>query len=328
MLSDIAVESGRSFYSQFQEAVASKLRAFGYQIDEEIESGGRFIDLAVVDPAAPGRYVLGIEYDGASYHSSRTTRERDRIREDHLRDLGWNFHRIWSTDWFRNPDRELERARVAIDRALNATNEEPKSKRTTTDSVTRRATNNRPKIPRPKFYESATVNRTNRYLDIDSESNSFFIQNIQRIVRIESPVHVDVVKRRIVESFDEWLTRKLSARLEQYIEIAVNSRQIDRCGDFLWRHGSRSAKPRDRSELPTSKRKIEYVAPEELMAAIEMVVRQAHGIKSNEAIAETVRLLGFKRVTNSINEHIGKSLTAMIDSGQVSKHNGHLVIQD
>ena len=113
-LENVEMESGRETYSPFQEAVADKLRSLGHDAREEVAAGGKFIDLAVVDPKRPGRYVLGIECDGASYHSSRSARERDRLREQHLKGLGWRLHRIWSTDWFRNPDRELNRARRSL----------------------------------------------------------------------------------------------------------------------------------------------------------------------------------------------------------------------
>ena len=328
VLSDeIEVESGRNFYSPFQEAVAGKLRSLGYQIKEEVKSGGRFIDLAVVDPAAPGRYALGIECDGATYHSSRTARERDRIRERHLRDLGWNFHRIWSTDWFRNPERELERARKAIDRALAGEKEERKPSQTTATIVQRTERRETPVDALSTNYEVATVSLPRRYLDIDSVPGQLLRRAIVSIVRVEGPVHIDVVKRRIADHFDEWLTKRLSEHLDDFIPNA-NSTAISLRGEFLWSRPIQQVVVRDRSDLPSNIKKIEYVAPQELKKAIEMVVRQAHGIESDEAIAETARLLGFRRVTNGIEERIGKVLSEMINSGDLVWQSGHLVIEE
>jgi hypothetical protein len=65
--------------------------------------------LAVRHPTKPETFILGVECDGASYHSSLSARDRDRLREAVLKDLGWNIHRIWSTDWFKDPAREIER---------------------------------------------------------------------------------------------------------------------------------------------------------------------------------------------------------------------------
>jgi hypothetical protein len=68
---------------------------------------GFFIDLAVADAERPGRYLVGIECDGASYHGARSARDRDRLRQSVLESHGWTIHRIWSTDWFQRPNEQL-----------------------------------------------------------------------------------------------------------------------------------------------------------------------------------------------------------------------------
>lgn len=76
------------------------------------------IDLAVKDPQKPARYVLGIECDGARYHSSRVARDRDRLRQEGR--LGWtNLHRIWGLSWYWNRGQEEIRLRKAIERAVH-----------------------------------------------------------------------------------------------------------------------------------------------------------------------------------------------------------------
>jgi very-short-patch-repair endonuclease len=78
------------------------------------------IDLVVQHPQKPGRFVLAIECDGASYHSSPTARDRDRLRQTQLENLGWRFHRIWSTDWFMRKDEEIRRVVVAFHKAVES----------------------------------------------------------------------------------------------------------------------------------------------------------------------------------------------------------------
>jgi len=92
---DIPMASDREADSPFEIAVAKKLRERGYDITHQIGTGGYFIDLAVVDNQKPGRYLLGIECDGAMYHSARSARDRDRLRQEVLENLGWQIHRIW-----------------------------------------------------------------------------------------------------------------------------------------------------------------------------------------------------------------------------------------
>ena len=76
------------------------------------------IDMVAEHPQKPGRYILAIECDGATYHSSYTARDRDRLRQQQLENLGWRFHRIWSTDWFMRKGEELQRTLSAFKEAV------------------------------------------------------------------------------------------------------------------------------------------------------------------------------------------------------------------
>ncbi len=99
--------------------VFEQLQARGLNLIPQYGESGYWIDFAAMHPDRPGEPVLAIEADGASYHSSPTARDRDRLRQEHLERLGWRFHRIWSTEWFRNREREVEWAVEAYNRALN-----------------------------------------------------------------------------------------------------------------------------------------------------------------------------------------------------------------
>ncbi|PZV07295.1 MAG: hypothetical protein DCF22_22255 [Leptolyngbya sp.] len=104
-----AVVTGREPDSDFEIFVAERLRQKGYEVVPQVGVSGYFIDLAVVDPQRSGTYLLGIECDGATYHSSKAARDRDRLRQQVLERLGWRIYRIWSTDWFANPAAETEK---------------------------------------------------------------------------------------------------------------------------------------------------------------------------------------------------------------------------
>jgi very-short-patch-repair endonuclease len=99
--------------SPFEEAVAAALRQRGLNIVSQVGIGPYRIDLAIKDEAT-GRYVLGIECDGATYHRSPTARDRDRLRQEVLERLGWRIHRIWSTNWLKDPAGEVERVLAAL----------------------------------------------------------------------------------------------------------------------------------------------------------------------------------------------------------------------
>jgi very-short-patch-repair endonuclease len=106
---EVPMPSGRPPDSEFEETVAERLRRHGYEIVAQVGEAGYFIDLAVRSQKRPDTYLLGIECDGATYHSAKSARDRDRLRQEVLESLGWKLYRIWSTDWFENPDRETQK---------------------------------------------------------------------------------------------------------------------------------------------------------------------------------------------------------------------------
>lgn len=95
--------------SDFEIEVGERLRAKGYELDFQVGVSGYKIDLAVRHPDHAERFLAGIECDGARYHSSKSARDRDRLREEVLDGLGWSILRVWSTDWFDNPELETEK---------------------------------------------------------------------------------------------------------------------------------------------------------------------------------------------------------------------------
>lgn len=108
------------FESPFEEAVARELHLKGWHVDPQIGVSAYRIDLGIVHPDEQGRYLAGVECDGAMYHSSAFARERDKIRQGMLEKLGWTLFRIWSTDWWQNKAKALENIDRALHRHLQA----------------------------------------------------------------------------------------------------------------------------------------------------------------------------------------------------------------
>lgn len=95
--------------SDFEMSVAEGLRRLGWTIRTQIGVSKFRIDLGVIHPDAPGKFLAGVECDGATYHSSPSARDRDRVRHIILERLGWHLLRIWSTDWFIDPEARLQK---------------------------------------------------------------------------------------------------------------------------------------------------------------------------------------------------------------------------
>jgi very-short-patch-repair endonuclease len=110
--------SGAETADPFEASVRSRLAGYGITVVPQYGVGGYRVDFAVAHPDDPSRMILAVEADGASYRDSGSVRDRDRLRKEHLERLGWRFHRLWSTNWFHDPDAEVAKLRQAYDHAV------------------------------------------------------------------------------------------------------------------------------------------------------------------------------------------------------------------
>ena len=107
------------------EVILAELKKRGYECEAHVGVAGVFIDLAVVDPTEPGRYLLGVICDGEAYKSSRTARDRDRLRDSVLSGQGWGLHHVWCWDWFQRPAEQLQKLVDAIEAAKRSKGKAP-----------------------------------------------------------------------------------------------------------------------------------------------------------------------------------------------------------
>jgi len=117
---DQAQVTGREPDSDFERAVIDVIRRAGYDAVPQVGMVGYFIDIGVRHPRQPGGFALGIECDGATYHSTKSARDRDRLRQQVLEGHGWRLHRIWSIDWFRDAAKESRKLIAAIEQSVQS----------------------------------------------------------------------------------------------------------------------------------------------------------------------------------------------------------------
>ncbi len=318
--------SGGEADSPFEEAVAARLKERGHSVDHQIGSSGFFVDLGIIDPARPGRYLLGIECDGATYHSARSARDRDRLRQQVLEGLGWNIHRIWSTDWFHHPEREMEKVEEAIRQAKQ---DESFSERTPRRSGSRAAPISRVEVPETaevaEPYQVATPEFRLWGEELHEVGSEDLMSWILQVVQVESPVHLYEVARRIATTAGvKRVGRRIRNRIQTAADAAARSGKIYRIGNFLWRGDHKQVPLRRRDHLPPAMRHIDLISPQELGAALLQAVRASHGIDEAGAINEATRLFGFKRVGPNIRSSFKTILGGLVESGILTHERQHL----
>lgn len=315
--------------SPFEEAVYNALANRGVNVKKQVGCSGYRIDLAVVDDNNPGRYILGIECDGANYHSCATTRDRDRLRQYILEDLGWNIYRVWSTDWFKNFKVELDKLLAVIEKCK--TGELKKIKPTNDYTIILKDTPQKELFsitPSITPYIITPINEIYPILE-------FYVAGLDRrakvfkaVVQFESPIHKEVAERRFVQ---HWGVGAIKSRIRTVLkdteDFCINKKMIVKKGNFFW-----SAKmtiplvrSRDSEEAP---KEIEYVAPEEICEAAIIALKQEYSMPKEDLITKIANIFGTNRVTENTAKYIFKSLTPLIKNKKIIDISGRLTLSN
>lgn len=119
--------------SPFEQEVIRELTLHGVNVLPQVGFAGYRIDIGVLDDISPGKFLCGIECDGVSYHSAETARDRDRLRQQVLESRGWTIHRVWSTDWFKDRQGQIDRLMSFIESDRRRAGDEAEAERATRD---------------------------------------------------------------------------------------------------------------------------------------------------------------------------------------------------
>lgn len=341
----VALDADADFESPFEASVYEALTSMGIPVRKQVGVSGYRIDLAIVNPTKPGQYLLGIECDGAMYHSAATARDRDRLRQQVLEGLGWRIHRIWSRDWVEDKDREIEKVLNAAREAYRALGKAGGSSRAfkgAQPSSTRARPSPRevekPRRPRKRTQPasaSPTPSGTQPYRrarlpQAPGGVRAFYhattddlIQAFQEVVKIEGPIHLSLAKRRVAEKWGiRRLGKKVQAALDEAVEHAVNKRRLRRRGDFLWPRRA----PAPLVRLPVEEedaRSIEEIPPEEIREAVMVCVASALSLEEEELIRETARLYGL-RATQQVRDAVKGAVQTHLRAGRLERRGGRI----
>ncbi|CAI1063552.1 putative DNA helicase [Serratia plymuthica] len=334
----LAQRSEREMDSVFEEQVAGALQKAGYQVHPQVGIAGFFIDLAIADPDMPGRYLIGIECDGRAYHSSRSARERDRLRQAVLEDHGWIIHRIWSTDWFHRPEEQLERTLKAIESAKKELSERTEQSRQKARAVpVEIVTVDRGPVVEVGLVDSHTSTASEiAYVEailaaslgyeLHETPLGILSEMVEQIVEVESPIHVSEIITRLRTA---WGLQRAGARIEAVVNRAINlvcSRgEIIQDGQFLI-HLKSNVILRNRQNVQSSGlRKSEMLPPQEIAVGVEKVVKNNLGATEEEIVMSISRSLGFKATSGTLRKVILDVIEQLLFKGTILREESLIV---
>jgi len=322
------------FESPFEQSVAAMIRSLGFTVVPQVGCSSFRVDLGVVDPSNPGRFILGVECDGASYHSSATARDRDRIRQQILERLGWRIHRIWSPDWVTRNSYEVSRLRSAIDTALKDQRENSHSSAMRSSNgpvvsdgpivVEKEIPDIDDKFVLPKWVETYKVCRVRApqtsWQFHDAEALPLLKRMLSQIIETEGPVHKDVAATRLARA---WELERVGERMMNAVKSAWRSLSREKLlriqGEFLWpaAESFRATVRRPNPDEDQSRRSIEEIPPEEIALAMKNLTRDSLSIERDKLLVYVARIFGFERSGNHIQRSLGNVLEELLESRQL-----------
>ena len=302
--------------SPFEDTVAVFMKGLGYKVDKQVGSAGFKIDLAVRHPDQPGRYMLAVECDGATYHSGLWARERDRLRQEILEKMGWRFFRVWSTDWFYRRGEVAQKLRAALQTA-SSTGPNPRQPESSSAPVPNHTSEPAISVSeasasdsRMPPYELAEGIPVPYNVEPHQVTVAVMTQITQAIVEIEGPVHQDEVARRVTTLFGKSRTGSLirAAVLRSLQTLKVSRTVVER--DDFWMTPAQLDNPpvRDRSAAPLTLQRADMLSPLEIRAAIKIAKRENGALSEDDAAIAVTRLLGFKRTGPDLKAAILKTI--------------------
>lgn len=311
---ELNINEENYFDSPFEESVYDFLIKKGYNVNTQIGCSGYRIDMAVQHPKNKELYTIGIECDGATYHSTRTVRERDRLRQDILENMGWKIYRIWSTDWIKNRERAERELISAVQDSIEKFGVLDEKK---TEKLSKEKANDYLKISKKDINNPYELEYyiEYQYAYKIGQPSKHISQILDEVIKTEYPIHFDEICRRVsLYYLSTSATKKVkeNVRYELYkiknnyivdneFYMPLNAQIKPRCnyaykkvyiGDKVFDSYSKN------NNFIKIKRQLKYIYIKELALIMEKIEKKSINIDMESLFEETAKVLNTRTSSN------------------------------
>ena len=310
--------------------IAAKLQALGYKVDINIGCSGYRIDIGIVDNENSARYKLGIICDGENYRQTKMVRDREIVQTSVLKMLGWKILKVWTLDWWENPDAVLKAIKDALDTKEEAIEIEPNVPLRRIELEEKTATNT------PSLFDESEYRielyQASLLAPSSSGNDEFFypvhkktIQvQIKKVIEDEAPISKSLLCKRILGA---WGISRLGQRLDIYISelLAYSPCYVSHCDElsFYWineeqylQYSSFRTGLRDAIDLP----------PEEVANVMKHILTDEISLPTIDLFKLSAQLLGFARSGSNVDAAMQRGIRKAIEKGYLKEENGRAVI--
>ncbi|MCF8208257.1 MAG: DUF3320 domain-containing protein [Rhodoferax sp.] len=321
--------------SPFETAVIELLRSHNWEVHPQVGCSGYRIDIGVVDPRARGRYLVGIECDGRTYHSGATARDRDRLRQHVLEGLGWRIHRIWSTDWWLNPEGEVKKILERLQAFMQ--DGERTADEATVEVVQNEEPESAPHPPAPEerqlaveampIFGPVTLSSRGANAFYAFSSGALLAEQLAQVIEVEGPLSEAVLFRKV---FRAWGLERTGSRIVERLKALLPtaaSKTYENSTTFYW---PKSVQPASLSHFriadhtAASKRHIDEVCLEEISAIVLQVLHQAGSAPRQDVARSVCRLVGMSSATAPAVARVGLAIQGLRDTLRIVETDGNI----
>ncbi|MDO5844921.1 MAG: DUF3320 domain-containing protein [Methanocorpusculum sp.] len=311
----------------FSETVARMLEDNGYTVTRNLGCAGFRIDIAVASPTESGIYMAGILCDGPYYWSSDVARDRDRLRNQVLKGLGWNLVRVWSAEWFQHPIsctkvlldflKEAEASPIKIEEPVPEEQPESEISEDSLSEIKYEDTEPEPTLPYAKVsfepYVCCSESVLSNYHQFSSVQDNVLQTAILEIVEIEGPISLSVLSKRIKELGNSVrMTAKAKQRIVSLAEDLVNADNLTKDEEGFYAVPVIEIVPRERP----NKWEFDDVSLSEISQAAKIILSKQFATPKSDLARQTAIVLGFK-ATAQIKERVIAAIDKAVASGEI-----------
>lgn len=327
------LESSDIGFSQsfpLQEDLSRGLLAMGYDTDIMVGSGNYKIDVAVVNPSNPSQYILAIECDGGSFATSKTARDRLRIRHSVLQSLGWQIFHLFILDWYRDRETQLVLIRDMIEDILENKMSQPVSSKIA--NIDELLQNNSWEVEKLSKTQRRDPHYRKKYLDLpgvftyqiysphkahapnDIYDEEIFNKVKNEILAVEGPIHRDLLIARMLPVFGK---PKRSKQLRDYL-------QIELFDEFHYPGGYEGESLRIALDTKQDPRKFEQINQEEIAYAIQLILKETLIVKFDDLVTQVLNIFGVKSRNDKIMNMISQVISQLEVDGILQEGEGEI----
>jgi len=303
----------------FAEFIAAEIRKLGYEARCNIGCSEYKIDVGVVNPNSPDKYILGIRCDGRRYLESGSARDRCVLQPSVLSGLGWNIMNVWILDVYDNLPKVLDEIKMAIETALKAYREGVPVSVASEPSAQKPAEAEEP-VPAAKVKTEQLLKYKSFIPEIvgspddfyESKSTSEIRRICEEIIVTEAPVSVDALIKKVISSFE--ITR-VTAKAEERVRDILSVLPVTEKSGYVWKNGEEDYELFRIPDEDGEKRSMDEIPPEEIANAVRYILKNQLGMTRADLIRETAHIFGYSRMGGVIEKAAEEGIAIAVSRG-------------